>query len=59
MIKDKKYATDAEIAAIDKRVRKLVQECEEFAENSEYPPVEQLYDVVYEQRDYPFLAHKL
>ena len=43
----------------DKRVKNLVKECEAFAENSEYPPVEQLYDVVYEQKDYPFLAHKL
>jgi pyruvate dehydrogenase E1 component alpha subunit len=59
VIREKQYATDSEITAIDERVRNLVQECEEFAENSEFPPIEQLYDVVYEQRDYPFLAHKL
>ncbi|MFM1877690.1 MAG: hypothetical protein RLZZ241_556 [Bacteroidota bacterium] len=59
VIRDKKYATEEEITAMDERVRNLVQECEEFAENSEFPPIEQLYDVVYEQKDYPFLAHKL
>lgn len=59
IIKDKKYATEDEIKTIDKRVKNLVAECEEFAEKSEFPPVSQLYDVVYEQKDYPFLQHKL
>jgi pyruvate dehydrogenase E1 component alpha subunit len=59
IIKEKKYATDEEIKTIDKRVKDLVAECEEFAEKSEFPPVSQLYDVVYEQKDYPFLQHKL
>jgi pyruvate dehydrogenase E1 component alpha subunit len=36
-----------------------VKECEKFAEESDFPPVEQLYDTVYEQTDYPFLSHKL
>jgi pyruvate dehydrogenase E1 component alpha subunit len=59
VILEKKYATEKEIKEIDDRVKKLVKECEEFAESSEFPPVEQLYDVVYEQEDYPFLQHKL
>jgi len=59
VIKDKKYATDAEIAEIDQRVKDRVKECEKFAEESPFPPKEQLYDVVYEQEDYPFLPHKL
>jgi pyruvate dehydrogenase E1 component alpha subunit len=59
VIRDKKYATEGEIEAIDKRVKDLVKECEKFAEESAYPPVEQLYDMVYEQKDYPFLQHKL
>lgn len=58
-ILEKKYATEEEIRQIDKRVQELVRECEEFAENSPYPPKEQLYDVVYEQEDYPFLEHKI
>jgi pyruvate dehydrogenase E1 component alpha subunit len=58
VIKKKKYATDTQIKAIDKRVKDLVKECEDFAEASDYPPVQQLYDMVYEQKDYPFLPHK-
>lgn len=59
VIKEKKYATDEEIKVIDHRVKERVKECEKFAEESEYPPVKQMYDMVYEQEDYPFLPHKL
>lgn len=59
VIKENEYATDEEIKAIDKRVKNLVSECEKFAEESEYPPVNQLYDMVYEQEDFPFVQHKL
>ncbi|MBC8755689.1 pyruvate dehydrogenase (acetyl-transferring) E1 component subunit alpha [Kordia sp. YSTF-M3] len=56
---EKKYATEEEIAEMDKRVKALVKECENFAEESPYPPKSLMYDVVYEQEDYPFLSHKL
>jgi pyruvate dehydrogenase E1 component alpha subunit len=59
IIKEKGYATDEEIQAMDNRVRDLVEECEKFAEESPYPDLNVMYDVVYEQRDYPFLSHKL
>ncbi|MGS2737637.1 pyruvate dehydrogenase (acetyl-transferring) E1 component subunit alpha [Sinomicrobium sp. M5D2P17] len=59
VIKEKKYATDEEIEAIDKRVKDLVKECEKFAEESPYPDKSVMYDVVYAQEDYPFLPHKL
>ena len=59
IIKEKKYATDKEIKEIDKRVKDLVSECEKFAEESEFPEIQTMYDVVYEQKDYPFLPHKL
>jgi pyruvate dehydrogenase E1 component alpha subunit len=59
IIKEKKYATDKEIKEIDKRVKDLVSECEKFAEESEFPDISTMYDVVYEQKDYPFLPHKL
>lgn len=59
IIKKNKYATDKEIKAIDKRVKDLVDECERFAEESDFPEVQSMYDVVYEQKDYPFLPHKL
>lgn len=59
IIYQKKYASKAEIAAIDKRVKDLVSECEKFAEESPYPDKSVMYDAVYEQEDYPFLPHKL
>ena len=59
VIKAKKYVTDAEIEAIDERVKDLVAECEKFAEESPFPQKNVMYDVVYEQENYPFLPHKL
>jgi TPP-dependent pyruvate/acetoin dehydrogenase alpha subunit len=51
--------TDTEIEAIDERVKDLVEECATFAEESPFPEVQQLYDVVYEEKNYPFIPHKL
>ena len=59
IIYKKKYATEEEVAAIDQRVKNMVAECEKFAEESPYPDKNVMYDVVYEQEDYPFLPHKL
>jgi pyruvate dehydrogenase E1 component alpha subunit len=59
IIKKNKYATDKDIKEIDKRVKDLVSECEKFADESDYPDKNVMYDVVYEQKDYPFLSHKL
>src|SRR5690606_8057005 len=54
-----KWATEEEIAEIDKKVKAKVSECEKFAEDSPYPELNVMYDSVYEQEDYPFLKHKL
>lgn len=59
IIEKKKYASEKEIKTIDKRVKDLVAECEKFAEESDFPEINTMYDVVYEQKDYPFLPHKL
>ncbi|MFN4761640.1 pyruvate dehydrogenase (acetyl-transferring) E1 component subunit alpha [Gillisia sp. Q332] len=59
VIKDKKYATEKEIKEIDKRVKDLVIECEKFADESDFPDTNVMYDVVYEQKDYPFLSTKI
>lgn len=59
VIKANGYATDAEIEAIDARVKDLVAECEKFAENSAYPEKNVMYDTVYAQQDYPFLKGKM
>ncbi len=54
-IKEKEYATDEEIEAIKKEVKESVKECEKFAEESPFPDLNILHDVVYEQEDYPFI----
>jgi pyruvate dehydrogenase E1 component alpha subunit len=59
IIKDKKYATEKEIKEINKRVKNLVDECEKFAEESDFPDKNVMYDTVYAQEDYPFLPHKV
>ncbi|MCB0373011.1 MAG: pyruvate dehydrogenase (acetyl-transferring) E1 component subunit alpha, partial [Muricauda sp.] len=59
IILEKEYASESDLKIIDKRVKQLVAECEKFAEESDFPPVQQLYDVVYDQENYPFLPHKL
>ena len=59
IIKKNKYATDAQIKKINEDVKKKVAECEKFADESPYPEIKQLYDMVYEQEDYPFLKHRL
>ncbi len=59
VILEKGYASEDDLKKIDKKVKDLVKECEKFAEESDFPPKEQLYDTVYEQEDYPFLQHKL
>ncbi|MBL7472859.1 pyruvate dehydrogenase (acetyl-transferring) E1 component subunit alpha [Robertkochia sediminum] len=59
VILDKKYASEDDIKVIDQRVKDLVKECEQFAEESPWPGDNVMYDTVYEQTDYPFLSHKL
>ncbi|MDN6279467.1 MAG: pyruvate dehydrogenase (acetyl-transferring) E1 component subunit alpha [Psychroflexus sp.] len=59
IILEKGYATEEELKEIDKGVKDKVTECEEFAEDSDFPDKNVMYDVVYEQKDYPFIPHKL
>ncbi|MEH6406540.1 MAG: pyruvate dehydrogenase (acetyl-transferring) E1 component subunit alpha [Leeuwenhoekiella sp.] len=58
IILEKKFATEEELKDIDKRVKKRVAECEKFADESEYPDLSLMYDVVYDQENYPFTPHK-
>ena len=58
-IYEEKWATEDDIKKVNKRVKDLVKECEQFAEDSDYPDKNVMYDTVYEQEDYPFLPHKL
>ena len=55
IIKEKNYLTDEQIKDIQDKVKAKVAECERFAEESPYPETQQMYDVVYEQKEYPFV----
>ncbi len=59
VIKEKKYLKDEEIQAINDDVKERVIACEKFADESPYPEKQQLYDMVYEEKDFPFLKHRL
>lgn len=58
-IKENDWASEEEIKEINQQVKDRVKECEKFADESEFPETSLMYDVVYEQEDYPFLPHKL
>ena len=54
-ILEKKFATPADLEAIDKRILETVEESVKFAEESNYPdPAEATRDV-YAQTDYPYI----
>ena len=59
VIMKKKYATQSQLDKIDISVKERVLDCEKFANESPYPDKNLMYDAVYEQKDYPFLKHKL
>ncbi len=58
IIKTKKYATEKEIKTWGDEVKTHILACQKFAEESPFPDKQLMYDVVYEQEDYPFLKHK-
>ncbi|ARA92917.1 MAG: pyruvate dehydrogenase (acetyl-transferring) E1 component subunit alpha [Bacteroidetes bacterium] len=49
-------ADNDQLDAIDERVKQIVMESVEFAENSPLPPLETIYEDVYVQKDYPFIS---
>jgi pyruvate dehydrogenase E1 component alpha subunit len=59
VIEDKKYLTEKQIKQVIDDVKAEVLACEKFAEESPFPKVQQMYDMVYEQKDFPFLKHHL
>lgn len=54
-ILDNKLATEEEIKAIKDKIKALVDEAVEFAENSKYPDPQELFTDNYVQEDYPYL----
>ncbi|WP_111597620.1 pyruvate dehydrogenase (acetyl-transferring) E1 component subunit alpha [Chitinophaga skermanii] len=55
-ILENKWATDAEIEAINERVKAEVEDCVQFAEESPWPSDDELLKDVYTQEDYPFIV---
>ncbi|WP_254846457.1 pyruvate dehydrogenase (acetyl-transferring) E1 component subunit alpha [Hymenobacter sp. CRA2] len=55
VILERQFATEQELEAIDERIKAQVAESVEFAENSPFPPAEELFQDVYVQADYPYI----
>jgi pyruvate dehydrogenase E1 component alpha subunit len=51
---ENKTATNEELDVIDKKIKKIVEECVQFAEESPYPDPSELYEDVY-VGDYPYI----
>lgn len=49
------FASPEEIGAIDEKVKKEVDDCVKFAEESPWPNDDELYKDIYVQEDYPFI----
>ncbi|MES2734240.1 MAG: pyruvate dehydrogenase (acetyl-transferring) E1 component subunit alpha [Bacteroidota bacterium] len=54
-ILQKGLATEADLLAIDAKIKVQVDESVKFAEESPYPPAEEAYKDVYMEKDYPFI----
>jgi pyruvate dehydrogenase E1 component alpha subunit len=56
-IKHNNCASDKEIEAINEEVKKTIADAVKYAEESPFPVIQDLYDSVYEQEDYPFIKN--
>lgn len=54
-IQENKYASEKELKAIEEKVKKIVEDAVEFAEQGDFPSEDDIYDGVYAQEDYPFI----
>ena len=55
VILENKLATEEDLEAIDKKVKDIVAESVQFAEESEFPDASEAYTDVYVENDYPFV----
>lgn len=55
VILDNKIATEEDLENIDKKVKEIVAESVQFAEESEWPDPKEAYTDVYVESDYPFV----
>tara|TARA_Y100000991_G_scaffold214864_2_gene203644 strand:+ start:171 stop:1166 length:996 start_codon:yes stop_codon:yes gene_type:complete len=56
-IKQNNCASDKEIESINEEVKKTIADAVKYAEESPFPVIQDLYDSVYEQEDYPFIKN--
>ncbi|OIN60303.1 pyruvate dehydrogenase (acetyl-transferring) E1 component subunit alpha [Arsenicibacter rosenii] len=54
-ILERNLATEEDLAAIDKKIKAIVEESVKFAEESPYPSPDEAFKDVYVDKDYPFL----
>lgn len=54
-LKSKKWISDAEVEATEARVKAIVEEAVQFAEDSPFPEPDELFKDVYVQEDYPYI----
>jgi pyruvate dehydrogenase E1 component alpha subunit len=50
------WATDAELDEINNKVQKEVDDCVQFAEESPWPDISELYKDIYVDEDYPYIT---
>lgn len=50
-------SSNDDLDAVDNEVKQVVLEAVEFAEESDFPPIESIYEDLYVQEDYPFLTN--
>ncbi|MNL26392.1 Acetoin:2,6-dichlorophenolindophenol oxidoreductase subunit alpha [compost metagenome] len=55
VILENKIATEEDLENIDKKVKEIVAESVQFAEESEWPDPKEAYTDVYVESDYPFV----
>jgi len=56
IIESNGFASNEEIEAIDEKVKKEVDDCVKFAEESPWPNDDELYKDIYVQEDYPYIT---
>lgn len=49
------FASEADLEQIEEKVQAIVQKSVQFAEDSDYPPVDEIYKDIYMQADYPYI----
>jgi pyruvate dehydrogenase E1 component alpha subunit len=55
VIKENNYATEAEIEAINEKVKLAVEDSVQFAEDSPWPDVSEVYKDIYSDDNYPYI----